>query len=249
MLIINADDWGRDSNTTDRIRECVQCGAVSSVSAMVFMEDSKRAALIARDAGILAGLHLNFTTAFTFPSQSPNLRKHQARVSAFLLRSPIAQAFFHPGLADSFAYLVRAQCEEYANLYGTPPERLDGHHHMHLCANVLFQRLLPSGAMVRKSFSFRRGEKSVWNLTYRRLIDAMLRRNHLVSDYFFSLAPLEPRERLGYISSMAADYFVEVETHPALVDEYNFLTSDEIFRYFPRHDKSSNLTKTSMSAK
>ena len=67
FLIVNADDWGRDAETTDRIFECVVPGAVSSVSAMVFMQDSERAAGIAREHGIEAGLHLNFTTPFSAP--------------------------------------------------------------------------------------------------------------------------------------------------------------------------------------
>ncbi len=45
VLIVNADDWGRDRETTDHTLECVVGGAVSSVSAMVFMEDSTRAVL------------------------------------------------------------------------------------------------------------------------------------------------------------------------------------------------------------
>ena len=39
LLILNADDWGRDRLTTDRILDCCLLEAVSSVSAMVFMED------------------------------------------------------------------------------------------------------------------------------------------------------------------------------------------------------------------
>lgn len=65
VVAINADDWGRDANTTDRILECVQGCVVSSVSAMVFMEDSERAAHAAREHHVDAGLHLNFTTPFT----------------------------------------------------------------------------------------------------------------------------------------------------------------------------------------
>src|SRR5213594_3601887 len=65
LLILNADDWGRDRGTTGRILDCALRGAVSSVSAMVFMEDSERAAAIARERGIDAGLHLNFTTSFS----------------------------------------------------------------------------------------------------------------------------------------------------------------------------------------
>src|SRR5438445_7602395 len=64
VLIINADDWGRECETTDRILDCICCGAVSSVSGMVFMEDSERAACIAREKGVDVGLHLNFTTPF-----------------------------------------------------------------------------------------------------------------------------------------------------------------------------------------
>ena len=51
-LIVNADDWGRDPRTTGRILDCALRGAVSSVSAMVFMEDSERAATLARERGI-----------------------------------------------------------------------------------------------------------------------------------------------------------------------------------------------------
>src|SRR5262252_734861 len=59
MLIVNADDWGRDVQTTDRIHRCVQHGSVSSVSAMVFMKDSERAAAIALETETYAALHLN----------------------------------------------------------------------------------------------------------------------------------------------------------------------------------------------
>ena len=52
MIIVNADDWGRDAVTTDRSLECVLRGAVSSVSAMMFMEDSERAAALAGEHGV-----------------------------------------------------------------------------------------------------------------------------------------------------------------------------------------------------
>jgi predicted glycoside hydrolase/deacetylase ChbG (UPF0249 family) len=231
MLIINADDWGRGAQTTDRIHDCVKRGTISSVSAMVFMEDSQRAAAIANATDIYAGLHLNFTTEFSSSRCSSTLLQHQRRVSRFLLGHPRAQVLFHPGLAGSFEYLVRTQCDEFATLYGKYPERLDGHHHMHLCTNVLLQRLLARGTIVRRNFSFRSGEKSVWNRMYRRMIDATLARRHRVTDYLFSLAPFEPSERLEYIFSLATHSVVEVETHPAALEEYMFLTSGEIFRH------------------
>ena len=230
MLIMNADDWGMDAQTTNRIHECVKQGTVSSVSAMVFMEDSHRAADAARQTGVVAGLHLNFTTELTAQNCSQTLLEHQRRVRRFL-RHRGAQALFHPGLTASFEYLVKAQCDEFATLYGRHPERVDGHHHMHLCANVLLQQLLPPGTAVRRNFSFRPGEKPFWNRLYRRLIDDQLARQHRVTDYFFNLAPLEPRERLDGIFSLATDSIVEVETHPGAFDEYIFLTSGEMFRH------------------
>src|SRR5579859_1015409 len=142
-LIINADDWGRDLETTSRIHDCVDRGTVSSVSAMVFMKDSERAAGIAREQEIDAGLHLNFTTAFSAANCSAQLAQHQERLVRCLRRHRLAQALFHPTLMHSFEYVVSAQLEEFCRLYGTMPQRIDGHHHMHLCANVLVGRLLP----------------------------------------------------------------------------------------------------------
>ncbi|MGH9326674.1 MAG: ChbG/HpnK family deacetylase, partial [Terriglobia bacterium] len=149
LLIINADDWGRDRETTERILECARSGAISSVSGMVFMEDSERAAAVAREAGIDTGLHLNFTTPFSAPGCLPRLVANQRVLARYLQGYGIARAVFHPGLVRSFKYVVAAQIEEFRRLYGAEPKRLDGHHHMHLCANVLMGGLLPGGTIVR----------------------------------------------------------------------------------------------------
>jgi hypothetical protein len=231
VLIVNADDWGRDGETTDRILECVLHGAVSSTSAMVYMEDSERAAEIARERGVDAGLHLNLTTSFSAAGCPSRLTGHHRRVSRYLAGNRLAQVIYHPGLADSFEYVVRAQLEEFARLYGTEPERIDGHHHMHLCANVLLGKLLPEGTIVRRNFSFSAGEKSWGNRLYRRSVDRLLAKRHRLSDFFYALPPLEPAGRLEEIFSLARRSVVEVETHPVNSDEYRFLTGGEIFRW------------------
>ncbi|HEX5412884.1 MAG TPA: ChbG/HpnK family deacetylase [Terriglobia bacterium] len=231
FLIVNADDWGCDHLSTDRTLECVLRGAVSSVSAMVFMQDSERAAGIARVRGIDAGLHLNLTTPFSSPRCPDGLAEHQRKLAAYLRRSRFAQVLFNPALAGSFDYVVKAQVEEYCRLYGTEPERIDGHHHMHLCSNVLWGRLLPAGTIVRRNFSFQAGEKSLWNRLYRKIVDRRLERRHRVTDYFFSLVPLEPVSRLQQVFSMSSQSVVEVETHPANEGEFRFLAGGEIFRH------------------
>ena len=225
-LIINADDWGRDQETTERTLECFRHGALSSVSAMVFMRDSERAAEIARDLKIDAGLHLNLTTAFSSPNCSPSLLERQSAIKRYLSRSRLSQLVFHPGLATSFEYVVEAQIQEFWRLYRAVPKRIDGHHHMHLCANVLLGRLLPAGTVVRRNFTFRRGEKIWANRMYRRLVDRALARRHNTTDFFFSLVPLQT-ERIQGIVSLAQRYVVEIETHPVNPEEYRFLIEEE----------------------
>lgn len=228
-LIVNADDWGRDHQTTDRTLECINRRAVSSVSAMVFMEDSERAAVIARTRGIDVGLHLNFTTPFGGPNVPARLAERQREIAGHLGRHRLAQVIFNPWLARSFQYVLASQVDEFCRLYGSQPDRFDGHHHMHLCANVLLGGLLPTGAVVRRNFSFRPGEKGAGNRCYRQTIDYWLARRHRLTDFFFSLAPVEPLSRLKRIFSLAGHYVVEVETHPINQEEYRFLAEGRIF--------------------
>jgi chitin disaccharide deacetylase len=227
-LIVNADDWGRDRQTTDRTLECAKCGAISSVSAMVFMADSERAAALALERGIDAGLHLNFTTAFSASGIPARLSDNQRRLSEYLRRRRLAQVVFHPGLVHCFEYVVEAQRGEFRRLYGREPDRLDGHHHMQLCANVLFGGLLPPGTVVRRNFSFQPGEKSFTNRFYRQMMDRVLARHHRLTDFFFSLHPLEPTKRLQRIIDLSRQFVVEVETHPYEPAEYSFLTGGGI---------------------
>jgi predicted glycoside hydrolase/deacetylase ChbG (UPF0249 family) len=232
VLIVNADDWGRTAETTDRIAECVRRGVVSSTSAMVFMADSERAAAIANDRGIDAGLHLNLTTPFSATQCPTLLAERQKELAKYLTGNRLAQLVFHPGLRKSFEYVVSAQIDEFSRTYGAPPSRIDGHHHMHLCANVFFGKLLPSGTVVRRNFSFQRGEKSLHNRMYRRVVDSLLARRHRLTDFFFSLPPMETG-RLHRILALAQKFVVELETHPVNSIEYQFLTAGEIFRRAP----------------
>jgi hypothetical protein len=231
LLIVNADDWGRDRDTTDRTFECFLHGSISSVSAMVFMEDSERAAAMARERRIDVGLHLNFTTPFSARNSPARLVQGQGELAAYLRRHRFASVVYHPGLRRCFEYVMAAQLEEFGRLYGAAPGRFDGHHHMHLCANVLLGRLLPPGTIVRRNFSFQRGEKSFGNRLYRKAVDRLLARRHRLADFFFSLPPFDPPSRLQRISSLARDFVVEVETHPLRPEEYRFLAEGEIFRW------------------
>jgi hypothetical protein len=230
LLIVNADDWGRDVETTDRILDCVGPGGVSAVSAMVFMEDSERAAAHARERGLDAGLHLNLTSPFSADRVPASLLERQAAISRYLRRHRLTKYLFNPALTAAFAYVVAAQLDEFRRLYGMEPARIDGHHHMHLCANVLVGGLLPARTIVRRNFCFEPGEKSLFNRAYRRVVDKTLSRRHRLTDLFFSLQPMEPRTRVEHICSLARTAVVELETHPVVSSEYQFLRSGDIVR-------------------
>jgi len=194
------------------------------------MEDSERAAAKAVDHKISVGLHLNFTTPFSASGVASRLAEHQQRLTRHLRRHRLAPVVYHPALSSSFDYVVKAQLDEFCRLYGVNPERIDGHHHMHLCANVIFGKLLPAGTIVRRNFSFRAGEKGLANRLYRNSIDRIIRRRHDTTDYMFALPPLNPPDRLQRIFAMARQFSVEVETHPVDVAEYAYLTQGEVVR-------------------
>ena len=225
-LMINADDWGRNPETTNRILECLTRKAVSSASGMVFMQDSERAASLACERTVDIGLHLNLTESLSARNVPSSLRTHHDRVARFLLRHRLFQAIYHPGLSRSFEYVTKAQLEEFNRIYGDSPRRIDGHHHMHLSENVLAGRLLPLGTLVRRNFSFAPGEKSWMNRRYRKFMDRRLERRHRLMDFLFSIQPIR-KERLEQIFSIARTALVELETHPVNTDEFEFLTSQE----------------------
>src|SRR5262245_3718285 len=98
MLIVNADDLGRCAAATDRIIACFAANRVSAASAMVFMQDSERAAALAKASGLDVGLHINFTENFTGPNVPQQLRREHERTGRFLRRSNYALLLYNPFL-------------------------------------------------------------------------------------------------------------------------------------------------------
>jgi hypothetical protein len=98
---------------------------------------------------------------------------------------------------------------------------------MHLCTNVLLQGLIPKNEKVRRNFSFWLGEKNIFNIAYRRLIDKWLSARYLVTDYFFDISRLFETNRMFYIFELAKNSTVEIQTHPVNRNEYAILISHE----------------------
>jgi len=226
MIIITADDYGKTRQATDGILRCFSAGRITSASAMVFMEDSQRAAPRALAAGLEAGLHINLTMPFSSDRAAPGVRHHHGRVAAYLAKNKLAQIVCNPLLAGSFDYLFQAQRDEFVFLYGREPGFYNGHHHMHLCANMLMGKIIPEGARVRRTFTFDPGERPFVNLFYRRLLDRIVDRRYVSTDFFFGLLPLQDHERLRGIFRRALSRQVEMEVHPENADEREFLCGD-----------------------
>jgi predicted glycoside hydrolase/deacetylase ChbG (UPF0249 family) len=235
VLIINADDWGCSVAETDAALKCYARGRITSVSAMVFMQDSKRAARLAKDYELDdVGLHLNFSEEFTDKSCSETLKETQGRTIRFLKRSKYAQLLWNPFLRKTFADSYHAQVEEFMRLFEKSPSHIDGHHHMHLCANFLLSKSIPAGSRLRRNFSFWPGEKGFLNRAYRGLVDRWLARRYRLADYFFDLTQCIEGKKLDRVAALAKSSNVELMTHPAVSAEEKYLMSDEFSELLER---------------
>jgi chitin disaccharide deacetylase len=227
MLIINADDWGRSPRETDAALHCFEAGRISSVTAMVFMGDSPRAAELARGSSIEAGLHINCDEPFTGARLNPRLLESHRKTRAYLTSHKLAQLIYNPILKKDFEYSYRSQLEEFECLFGKSPSHIDGHHHMHLCANLALGNVISKGTKLRRTFCFWPGEKSFLNRAYRELLDCWLRRTYRMPDYFFDLSECLRQVKLSRVFALAASANVEVMTHPVNQIEANCLVSSD----------------------
>jgi predicted glycoside hydrolase/deacetylase ChbG (UPF0249 family) len=226
MLFVNADDLGYTRKVTDRILTCSHHKRIHSASAMTFMIDSERAAELAQANELPIGLHINFDQNLTAATIPEKLRCHHRSVSDYLKARKWNQVLYNPFLHNSFNYVFQAQWDEFFRLYGKVPNRLDGHHHMHLCMNMLLSGKLPKGIKIRSTFSFRAGEKPLANRLYRYLVDSWLKSHFLCTDFFYSIAPIDIK-RIKEIVAISRSKDVEIMVHPGVEQEYSFLLSSE----------------------
>ena len=224
MLIITADDLGRDLIATDSCLSCFRKGLITSSSIMVLMRDSERAADAALSSGLETGLHVNLTVPYTAgPSASAPLERLLPVVS-YLHRGKWAQVVYNPRIRNDVEYSFGTQLEEYRRLFQREPAHINGHEHMHLCMNMILGRVIPSGSAVRRNFSFAPGEKNISNRTYRQWVDSRLLKSRLSTDFFFSVDPVQDGTRVRRIFELAKGSSVELMVHPWREDQFAFMT-------------------------
>lgn len=205
---------------------CYRRRRVTSTSAMMFMEDSERAAELALMENIDVGLHINFCEEFTSDAVSSRLLEYHDRICRFTGRNKYSFLLYDPRLRNHFRYVFQAQYEEFIRLYKRLPSHMDGHKHMHLASNMLFDGIIPYGTKVRRNFTFFPGEKGYMNRFYRHAVDSWLQRRYHLTDYFFALLPYDA-VRIGCVIMLADAGNVELMTHPQFPGEYHYLMSDE----------------------
>jgi chitin disaccharide deacetylase len=229
LLIINADDWGLDRHTTDAIHECFLARAVTSVTAMVYMSDSARAAELAASSGEPVGLHVNLADAFTDPACPENVRTRQERIVNYFAGPRWRRWVFSPTLFTEIECCIADQLEAFSSLYGHGPTHIDGHEHLHQSLSVMLARSIPTGTKMRPSFTFMPGEKSLPNRLARRLVNRLMRTRFRSPRYFFSIRDIHPLlggAGLEHKLDLANYHTVEVMTHPGVSDERAVLLDD-----------------------
>jgi chitin disaccharide deacetylase len=241
MLIITADDYGKNRKTTDNIIRCYSNKRISCASAMVFMKDSERAASLSKNSGLEIGLHLNFTDLFNDQNVSITLYQHQRRIAQYLQSNKIFPIIFNPWLSKSFSFVFRAQEDEFRRLYGKVPDFYNGHHHMHLCANMILGNFIPKNSRVRRTYTFDFGEKNILNISYRKYINRWISRKFISTNRFLSVAPIEDIDRLSSIFKRSQSENIEIEVHPEIEKELTFLLGKEFKQLLDKIGYSSFL--------
>ena len=114
-IIICADDFGQNESINQAILELVEKKRLNAVSCMVNTEAWEKGAPVLAQNDVMAGLHLNFTHGQNFPS----------------LLKLIYQCYAHRLSKTWLEQQVRSQILAFRQFYGTWPEFIDGHQHVH----------------------------------------------------------------------------------------------------------------------
>lgn len=224
LLIVNADDFGGNPLATDRIATCFEIGAITSTTAMVYMQDSERAAAIARSHTLPVGLHLNLTQRYDDCEVPPTIRSRQARLVEQLVKRR-QRYLIDPRLYGEVKRCIADQLERFEEQFGSPPTHVDGHNHGHLSPTAALA--LPRGICMRTAESQVRGRglASLARWARRRLIA----HRQLTTDYFFAIDRIDPvafeATEDDPMLALARVASVEVMTHPDRDSDFALLNS------------------------
>jgi predicted glycoside hydrolase/deacetylase ChbG (UPF0249 family) len=189
---------------------------------MVYMEDSRRAAEIARSQGMPVGLHLNVSETLTAPDVPPAVRERHARLVRIFWRMQLMRWVYVPGIQRLVSACVEDQYQAFLSTYGHEPTHWDGHHFLHLCPNVLVTPRFRAVDKVRKSLTFRPGERSALNRAIRTMQNTFIERGHQTADHVWLLTAAT-----AHHDGVRPGARVEAIVHPELPQQRAILESDK----------------------
>lgn len=134
-LIINADDFG-EAPYNASIGAAMAAGFVTAATLLVGRRGSEEAAALARQAGLVLGLHLNLTAGnpVSDPADISSLVDADGKFfGKDAAEGALEEGRFSP---DHIAHECRAQLHRFAELVVDRPSHVDGHHHVHVRPQV-----------------------------------------------------------------------------------------------------------------
>jgi len=227
ILIVNADDFGRDEQATDRTLAAFREGRLSSATAMVNMDDSERAAQLAREAGLPVGLHVNLTDPFTAAEVPAGARERQLLACRLFAgrRFRLRSWSYDPRVQSKVDSAVADQVERFEALFGARPDHLDGHKHVHSCPNVALAAPLKPIRCMRNGLRAWPSGRGVAG-TLRALRRVLTYRRFVTTRYFFDIDKLfRDRDTMAARVGVASETSVEVMVHPGFPHERESLSS------------------------
>ena len=195
----------------------------------MFMEDTERSADFAESHNIPVGLHLNFTEAFTGIINNDKLHFIHNRLRKYFKASKYNQMLYNYRIVRELDYSFKSQYEEYFRIYQKIPTHIDGHHHMHLAASVIFSNIITKGLKIRKRFAINDNRVSFINRLYSYIVNRYLNKHYVCTDYFYGVNHEISETFLNFIINKAQTYNVEIMAHPGIFQDYNYLLSDEYY--------------------
>jgi predicted glycoside hydrolase/deacetylase ChbG (UPF0249 family) len=131
-LIINADDFGYDSNTNAAIVCCFQKNLINSTTIMANMIGFEEAVELANKYGFKdrIGIHVNLTQGkpLTDLSGTGLVDQRGDYIKEAVFKSPI---FFSTYIKKKIKAEIRAQYDKLL-AFGIQPTHIDSHHHVHI---------------------------------------------------------------------------------------------------------------------
>jgi predicted glycoside hydrolase/deacetylase ChbG (UPF0249 family) len=229
VLIVNADDFGWNRPTTDATLEAFRAGRITSATALMFMNDSERAAALALEAGLPVGLHLNLTDPFDAADVPDAIRARQMRaVRHFGAPATVWRSrrwLYDPRAAELTGAAIADQLDRFRELFGREPTHFDGHNHVQVCPNVALA--LPARAKVRTALGIG-GSGAKGKLARAR--QRLTLRDRRTTRHFLNITGLHPEFVKGgpaALLGLAAHSSVEVMAHPGFGHELTLLMAPE----------------------